>query len=95
MDVVKEWADMVHCRPVDLGNAFVRRLKLLEETIRNDERQNQKRPLHPDLHRQIREADAAFAKLQTYLMKVATHENRGNGIDEWAINTIECLRRKL
>lgn len=38
MDVVKEWADMVHCRPVDLGNSFAKRLLKLEALIRDDER---------------------------------------------------------
>jgi len=37
MDVVKEWADMVKCRPVDLGPSFARRLKKLESKIRDAE----------------------------------------------------------
>jgi hypothetical protein len=36
MDVVKKWADMVHCRPVDLGKSFARRLRNLEITIVNE-----------------------------------------------------------
>ena len=39
-DVVKAWADMVKCRPVDLGNSFARRLKELEAKIRADEQVN-------------------------------------------------------
>lgn len=35
-DVVKAWADMVKCRPVDLGPSFERRLKKLEGVIREE-----------------------------------------------------------
>jgi hypothetical protein len=41
-----------------------------------------------NLRRQVREADAAFVKLQSYLAEHHPHVDHGNGIEDWAINAL-------